>query len=61
MNPLLLFAGTLLVLTLIMCGTMLFRFRPHRRCPRCRSTVDISRWRCKFCGYQFQEVNLHSR
>jgi predicted Zn-ribbon and HTH transcriptional regulator len=60
MSPVLAFTLVLIALTLIVCGSMFFRFRPHRRCPRCRSMVDISRWRCKFCGYRFDEVNLHS-
>ena len=61
MSPLLAFTLVILVLTLIMCATMFFRFRPHRACPRCHSSVDLSRWRCKFCGYQFQHVDLHSK
>ena len=61
MSPLLAFALVILVLTLIMCATMFFRFRPHRTCPRCRSRVDLSRWRCKHCGYQFEQVHLHSK
>ena len=60
MDPLLLFTLVLVALTVIVCGTMFFRFRPHRRCPRCRASVDLSRWRCKYCGYLFQEVDLNS-
>jgi rubredoxin len=59
-SPLLIFAGTLLVLTLILCGTMLFQFRPTRSCPRCGSDEDLSRWRCRACGYEFEPVNLES-
>jgi rubredoxin len=61
MTPLLAFTLVLIALTVIVCGTMFFRFRPHRRCPRCGSMVDISRWRCKFCGYQFVELDLDSQ
>ena len=61
MSPLLLFVGTLVVLTLIVCATMLLQFRPMRKCPRCEEMVDLSRWRCKTCGYQFTIVNLDSR
>jgi hypothetical protein len=59
-SPLLIFLGTLVVLTLILCGTLLLQFRPTRRCPQCDSRVDISRWRCRVCGYEFTRVNLES-
>jgi predicted amidophosphoribosyltransferase len=62
MNPLLAFVLVLVALTVITCVAMLFRFRPHRHCPRCRSLVDTTRWRCKYCGYKFvEQVNLHSQ
>jgi predicted amidophosphoribosyltransferase len=61
MSPLVIFVGTLVLLTLIVCATMLFQFRPTRRCPRCESRVDLSRWRCPICGYEFQHVKLLSR
>ena len=61
MSPLLAFVLVLIGLTVITCIAMFFRYRPSRACPRCGSIVDITRWRCKYCGYQFQRIDLFSK